>query len=388
MRRVFPSKLLKGALVLWMSVFIALTGSAVAGASMAGQASVHEVTGQAAVTAEVTPDRARRLALEDALYLAALQGGVAIDGFSAMDASTALSEETVLRPTADILDYTIIEEKQMDNTSQVTIRAVTGLADPAACEAGMKRHFMVFKPRIYASPAAPAWAARQADRLVHHVLKNLPARANASYEFATDTEFDATRRQRTEQSFDYYVLTEAPAIAAGDYALQVSLKVDAVTADINAGLVQEETVHALLQVDVYTGEGFEPVFSAQTHAIVHAERDYFFNMLNQVLQARRPAFDADIAARFADFVNAELGQFLCRTLHAKVSLAGDRALVPLGRRHGLVKSHLAVVNKPDTPFRVLRIAELMDAEAVLLPLDPETDLSSIDGQHVRFLEAK
>lgn len=388
MYRVFPRNLLKGALVLWISVLIASIGSAVAGEPMSGQASVHEVTGQAALTAEVTPDRARRLALEDALYLAALQGGVAIDGFSAMDASTALSEETVLRPTADILDYTIIEEKQGDNISQVTIRAVTGQADPSACEAGIKRHFMVFKPRIYASPAAPAWAARQADRLVHHVLKNLPARANASYEFATDTEFDATSRQRTEQSFDYFVLTEAPAIAPGDYALQVSLKVDAVTADTNARLVQEETVHALLQVDVYSGEGFEPVFSTQNHSIVHAEHDYFFNALNQVLQARRPAFDGDVAAQFVDFVHAELGQFLCRTLLAKVSLAGDRALVPLGRRHGLVKSHLAVVNKPDAPFRVLRIAELMDAEAVLLPLDPETDLSSIDGQHVRFLEAK
>ena len=388
MHCVFPSKLLKGALVLWMSVFIASTGSAVSGASMTGQASVHEVTGQAAVTAEVTPDRARRLALEDALYLAALQGGVAIDGFSAIDASTALSEETVLRPTADILDYTIIEEKQMDNTSQVTIRAVTGLADPAACEAGMKRHFMVFKPRIYTSPAAPAWAERQGDRLIQHVVKSLSARENASYELATDTEFDATRRQRTEQSFDYYVLTEAPAIATGDYALQVSLKIDTVTADTNIGLVQEEAVHALLRVDVYTGQGFKPVFSTRTDAIVHAERDYFFNTLNQVLQAPRPVFDADIAARFANFVDAELGQFLCRTLHAKVTLAGGRALVSLGRRHGLVKSHLAILNKPYAPFRVLRIAELTDAEAVLSPLDPETDLSSIDGQYVRFLEAK
>ena len=93
MYRVFPRNLLKGALVLWISVLIASIGSAVAGEPMSGQASVHEVTGQAALTAEVTPDRARRLALEDALYLAALQGGVAIDGFSAMDASTALSEE-------------------------------------------------------------------------------------------------------------------------------------------------------------------------------------------------------------------------------------------------------------------------------------------------------
>ena len=380
---VFPSQLLKGALALWMAVLTATAGTA-----LAGQASVHEVTGQAAVTTEITPDRARRLALEDALYLAALQGGVAIDGFSAMDASTALSEETVLRPTADILDYTIIEEKQVDNTSRVTIRAVTGMADPAACEAGLKRHFTVFSPRIYVSPAAPAWAARQADRLMQHVVKNLPARANASYELATDTEFDATRRQRTDQSFDYYVLTEAPAIASGDYALQFSLKVDAVTADTDAGLVQEETVHAMVQVDVYTGQGFEPVFSAQTQKIVHAERDYFINTLNQVLQAPRPTFDADMAASFAGFVDAQLGQFLCQTLHAKVSLARGRALVPLGRRHGLAKSHLAVLNKPDAPFRVLRIAELMDAEAVLSPLDPETDLSTIDGQHVRFLEAK
>ena len=380
---VFPSQLLKGALALWMAVLTATAGTA-----LAGQASVHEVTGQAAVTAEITPDRARRLALEDALYLAALQGGVAIDGFSAMDASTALSEETVLRPTADILDYTIIEEKQVDNTSRVTIRAVTGMADPAACEAGLKRHFMVFSPRIYVSPAAPAWAARQADRLMQHVVKNLPAGANASYELATDTDFDATRRQRTDQSFDYYVLTEAPAIASGDYALQFSLKVDAVTADTDARLVQEETVHAMVQVDVYTGQGFEPVFSAQTQKIVHAERDYFINTLNQVLQAPRPAFDADMAASFAGFVDAQLGQFLCQTLHAKVSLARGRALVPLGRRHGLAKSHLAVLNKPDVPFRVLRIAELMDAKAVLSPLDPETDLSTIDGQHVRFLEAK
>ena len=101
---VFPSHLLKGALALCLSVFIASTGPTMAAdASLSGQASVHEVTGQAVVTAEISPDRARRLALEDALYLAALQGGVAIDGFSAMDASTALSEETVLRPTADIL---------------------------------------------------------------------------------------------------------------------------------------------------------------------------------------------------------------------------------------------------------------------------------------------
>ena len=70
---VFPSQLLKGAVALWMAVLTA-TASTV----LAGQASVHEVTGQAAVTAEITPDRARRLALEDALYLAALQGGVAI----------------------------------------------------------------------------------------------------------------------------------------------------------------------------------------------------------------------------------------------------------------------------------------------------------------------
>tara|TARA_E500000178_G_scaffold250927_1_gene247548 strand:- start:517 stop:1683 length:1167 start_codon:yes stop_codon:yes gene_type:complete len=388
MRCGFPSQLLNSAVALWMAVCAAMTAIVWAGPAWAGQAAVHEVTGQAAITDEVSPERARRLALEDALYLAALQGGVAIDGFSAMDASTALNEEMVLRPTADILDYTIVEEKQVDKVSRVTIRAVTGMADPSTCEAGLKRYFTVFEPRVYVSPAAPAWAGRQADRLMQNVLKNLPERGNASYELATDIEFDAARRQRTDQLFDYRVLTEAPAIQLGDYALQFSLKVDAMTSDIEARLIQEESVHATLQVDVYTGQGFEPVFSAKTRKMAHIELDYFINTINQILQAPRPTFDAELAASFVDFVDNQLGLFLCQTLHAKVSLTRGRAIVPLGRRHGLAKSHLAVLNKPDAPFRVLRIENLTETEAVLSPLDPETDLSKIDGQHVRFLEAK
>ena len=42
-----------------------------------------EATGRAVIVHEDTKSEARMLALEDALYLAALQGGARIDGFSA-----------------------------------------------------------------------------------------------------------------------------------------------------------------------------------------------------------------------------------------------------------------------------------------------------------------
>ena len=367
-------------------IFLMAVSSLSQSVAPAGEASMHEVTGKAAITDDVSPDRARRLALEDALYQAAMQGGAAIDGFSAMDASTILSEEMVLRPTADILDYTIIEEKQEGNHFLVNIQAVTGMADPTACEAGLVRHFTVVAPRIHVSPAAPAWAARQADKLMQHVLKTLPARANAKYELATDTPFDATRRQRTDQSFDYRVLTTAPNIAPGDYVLQLALTLDAMTDETN--LMQEEILRATLQVEVFTGQGFTPVFTSKTSEFVHSQPDYFVKTLNQVMRAPRPVFDAAMVASLAGFVDTELGQFLCQALNAKITVEQGRPQVPLGQRHGLATSHLAIVNKSDSPFRVLRISKLSDAHATLSPLNPMLDLSVLDGQHVRFLEAK
>ena len=90
-----------------------------------------ETTGRAVIIDDAAQQEARLLALEEALYLAALQGGARINGFSAITADTSLEDHFVVRPASRILDYTITNEVIDDQHYQVSIRAAS-VTCPAA----------------------------------------------------------------------------------------------------------------------------------------------------------------------------------------------------------------------------------------------------------------
>ena len=68
-----------------------------------------EVTGRSVIE-DNSPLLSKNSALEDALYLAALEGGAKISGYSIVDKFSNLKEEVIVRPASGILDYTIIDE--------------------------------------------------------------------------------------------------------------------------------------------------------------------------------------------------------------------------------------------------------------------------------------
>ena len=98
--------------ILKLCIFmLVLTFSFLFGPANAG-VNIVEVTGRAALSDQYTSDELRRMALEDALYLAALQGEARVDGFSFIDEMTNLTEQVLVRPGDSILDYSLLEENQ------------------------------------------------------------------------------------------------------------------------------------------------------------------------------------------------------------------------------------------------------------------------------------
>ncbi len=89
--------------------------------------------GRAAITTNVPEELARMRALEDALYLAALQGGAKINGFSAVSTDTSVQDHFVIRPSSKILDYTILSEEKTDTGVEVKIRAAVGNLPQKKC---------------------------------------------------------------------------------------------------------------------------------------------------------------------------------------------------------------------------------------------------------------
>ena len=63
-----------------------------------------EVTGRAVILDDDIK-KARRLALEDALYLASLKGGAFVDGFSSISKNTVINDQSIIKSDSKILDF-------------------------------------------------------------------------------------------------------------------------------------------------------------------------------------------------------------------------------------------------------------------------------------------
>ena len=107
-----------------------------------------ETTGRAAIIDPDMEQEARMMALEDALYLAALEGGARIDGFSAVMTDTSLEDHFVIRPASRILDYTITNEVIDGLHYQVSIRAAVGDLPNGTCLHRRDVNLTVFAPKI------------------------------------------------------------------------------------------------------------------------------------------------------------------------------------------------------------------------------------------------
>ena len=57
-------------------------------------------------------ETAKKRALDDALYMASLQAGAKVDGYSSVNTNTSLNENILIRPSSSIKDFVIIEEKE------------------------------------------------------------------------------------------------------------------------------------------------------------------------------------------------------------------------------------------------------------------------------------
>ena len=74
------------------------------------------ITNGRAVIIDNDEETAKKRALDEALYLASLQAGAKIDGYSTVDKTTSLNENLLIRPSSSIKDFVILEEKKRFNS--------------------------------------------------------------------------------------------------------------------------------------------------------------------------------------------------------------------------------------------------------------------------------
>ena len=82
-----------------------------------------EVTGRSVIL-DNNIEKARRLALEDALYLASLKGGAFVDGFSSVSKNTILNDQSIIKSDSKILDFKILSENKNKDHYEIKLLAI------------------------------------------------------------------------------------------------------------------------------------------------------------------------------------------------------------------------------------------------------------------------
>lgn len=370
-----------------MAVFmLVLAGLSMARAqTQAPSMMMAEATGRAVILSADQQSEARARALEEALWLAALQGGARIDGFSSMGSDTALSEHFALRADARILDYTVLSEAVEEGHYRVSVRAAVGELEKARCNPQRRMNVTVYPARLSMDSRAPA-SAGQAGQLMLDTLNSLLAEHPMLAAVFADSElFDPARLGQVNRDFDYQSLTgKRRHIPAGHLVIVPHLELNF---DRRGNIVlAPEKLQGQLRLALYRGGSYQPLPEKLLDFEIGLGSRVFLHSLTVLSRPDRRALQAEMQMLLPAFVDQLAQEMTCQPQQGRMQLQDGQLLVSLPEHHGLKKNQLARVSGEHTLWTLLRITQAGTTEVRLTPLDSARDLTRLDGRIVEFME--
>jgi hypothetical protein len=80
-----------------------------------------------------------------------------------------------------------------------------------------------------------------------------------------------------------------------------------------------------------------------------------------------------------------IDNLVCKKINSVITVKNGKIEVPLGKRHGVKLSSLAVTKGEQTPFNILTVEKVLENKSVLIPLNKTLETSKLDGKSIQFL---
>ena len=342
-------------------------------------------TGRAAITTSVPAELARIRALEDALYLAALQGGANINGFSAVSTDTSVQDHFVVRPSSKILDYTILSEKKSATQVEVKIRAAVGNLPQKKCNLSRPLNMTLYRPDTYINMNVPAWIEIYHTKLFNEILFKLESNPLISAKNAMNVALSPEKLKTVDERFDYAsLLSPQIRVKTGDYAIIPTLYLSA--GDKPTQFVTSRQVEIRLGLKVFNGGSYDLVGEYEKSALFENDRIALFQNLADLDKPSREDL-IEVMKALVEPLTAEMITTLgCQALNETLYLDTQRLTVQIGSNQGVKPNMLAITSGKHTPWTVLRVVSVSANAAIVEPLDKARILSELDGKTVEFME--
>ena len=347
-----------------------------------------ETVGRAVIQGDQGAENARMLALEEALYLAALRGGAKINGFSAIETNSAISENFVIRPASNIVDYTITKEEKLGEHYTVTILAAVGSVENVGCKVGSIINLTSYKPKLFVSGDVPSWFQSTASNIYSELISELRATENFNLISAGDEVLDINKLNSTNDAFDYTSLTTGRTrVEIGGYAVVVEINFSQEKV-FKQDLIESSSDYVIMNIrsSIYEGGIYDPIFIQEDKIKVLVKKEGASRLINILSAPSKDKIIFDLKSVIPLHVEAIRSKLKCQPLMAKLSIEGERLKIKIGEKHGVKLSSLAVSEGQYTPWTLFRVSELGTNYTMLEPLDSAKDFRQMIGLKIKFLE--
>ena len=343
-----------------------------------------ETTGRAVIEDAAEVVTARRRSLEDALYLAALHGGAKIKGFSSVSTDTSIQENLVVQPDSYILDYNIISEDQTDTHFIIKIRAAVGNLKSDSCENQGLKSISVYKPIISIHPNVPYWVQPLSSELIKAFMSSLKAEMNINLTDFTNTSLNQSELKSINDEFDYTSLTSGRSrTQSGDYAVVPSIIINKSTKLV--GFTTFNSLEITFLTNIYEGASYSLSSSKSKTVEALFKSTGPWRNINLLLKSSRENIVEPILLKASEHSLDVAKDLICKKIHSRVAINNGQIEVPLGKRHGITLSSLAVTKGDQTPFNIFRVEKVLENKSFLVPLNDSVEVNKFSGKSIQFL---
>jgi hypothetical protein len=344
-----------------------------------------EATGRAVIQEDKTVTDARRIALEDAIFLAAIHGGAQVNGFSSINKETTLSDHFTVQPAGKILDFNIINEAINGEHYEISIKAAVGTLSSRQCAIRSTSAITKFSPKLIFSDKVPAWLHELARQVDYTVTKVLSDSKKFVLTNETNVKFDAGKLLRTDDEYNYSALTTGKVrVQNGDFAYQPEIRITITESKKN--IENEIFMTFELTSRLFHGASYKLAAETTFQTIVKLRSSTPFRSLDILGKKTNDQVSKSVLSGVNNHVQDLIGKLNCIPLSAKLKLDNGELTIDLGHRHGVSTNSLAVSTGTNTPYTILHVTRTSENRSTLEPLNTSIEAKSLLGKKIEFME--
>ena len=343
-----------------------------------------------AVIVDGNEEVAKKRALDDALYLASLQGGAKIDGYSTVDTNTSLNENLLIRPSSSIKDFVILEESKDETHYSVKIKAIlVSLNSLLDCSARSNINLSYFKPNFVVSSKLPAQLQNLPLLISQKIFENLTRFDQISLKDSTNFDFNPKKFSTLPVSLDYEAIVEGKSgsLKSGEFGIHTLIEVKRSKGTMTRFLNKADIA---LTINLFEGTNFNVIDTLNYNFSVLLGIETGYQHMDGFYKIPYDKIAEVVQDSISKMQFRVKDRLKCYPLEARAELVKDVLTIPLGINQGVQigKVGFASNSNPNHSMRDWIVVTVKDSSgdfSVLEILNPANKKEDINGKLIRFM---